>query len=152
MPIVKETVTTSLPIEAAFDYVANFENIAEWDPGVTGVRKMTDAPAGLGTAYDLDLNYGGSDLAMTYTITEFDAPRLVVLEGDGPRSSAIDWIAFTALDDGTRIDYEADIRLKGLLRLTEPFLGRLFARVGEGARAGLDKRLAELSAEGEGTR
>ena len=148
MPIVKETVNTSLPIEAAFDYVANFENIVEWDPGVTAARKTTDAPAGIGTAYDLDLNYGGSDMAMTYTITEFDAPRLVVLEGDGPRSGAVDRIAFTAVEDGTRIDYEADIRLKGLFRLTEPFLGKLFARVGEGARKGLDEQLGALAAGG----
>lgn len=148
MPIVKETVTTSLPIDVAFDYVANFENIVEWDPGVTAARKTAAAPAAVGTAYDLDLNYGGSDLAMTYTITEFDPPRLVVLHGDGARSAAVDRIAFTAVDGGTRIDYEADIRLKGLFRLTEPFLGRLFARVGEGARDGLDRRLAELASPG----
>ncbi len=146
MPIVRETVTTSLPIEAAFDYVANFENIVEWDPGVTAARKSTDGATGVGTAYDLDLNYGGSDLEMTYTITEFNRPHLVVLEGDGPRSGAVDRIAFTAVDDGTRIDYEADIRLKGLFRLTEPFLGKLFARVGQGARQGLEQRLTELAA------
>ena len=147
MPIVKETVTTSLPIQAAFDYVANFENIVEWDPGVMAARKVSDAPAGAGAAYDLDLNYGGSDMAMTYTITEYDSPRLVILEGSGPRAGAVDRIAFSETAEGTRVDYEADIRLKGLFRLTEPFLGKLFARVGEGARAGLDKRLAALAAE-----
>ena len=149
MPIVRETVTTTLPIEATFDYVANFENIVEWDPGVVSARKSVDAPAGVGTAYDLDLNYGGSDMAMTYTITDFDAPRLVVLEGDGPRSEAVDRIAFSATEAGTRIDYEADIRLKGLFRVAEPFLGKLFDRVGDGAREGLDRRLAELADDGE---
>jgi dehydrogenase/reductase SDR family member 12 len=150
MPIVKETVTTSMPIEAAFAYVADFENIVEWDPGVIAARKTTNAPAAVGVAYDLDLNYGGSDMAMTYTITEFDPPRLVILEGDGPRSGAVDRIAFTSVDGGTRIDYEADIRLKGLFRFAEPFLGGLFDRVGEGARAGLDRRLGELAANGKG--
>lgn len=145
MPIVNETVTTSLPIDAVFDYVANFENIVEWDPGVTAARKTSAAPAAVGTAYDLDLNYGGSEMQMTYTITEFDPPRLVVLEGDGARSGAVDRIAFTTVDNGTRIDYEADIRLKGLFRFAEPFLGSLFARVGEGARVGLDRRLSELT-------
>lgn len=148
MPIVTETVTTSLPIDAAFDYVANFENIVEWDPGVTSARRTSDAPAAVGTAYDLDLNYGGSDMEMTYIITELDPPRVVVLEGDGPRSKAVDRITFSAVEDGTRIDYEADIRLKGLLRLSEPFLGKLFARVGEGAREGLDRQLRELEANG----
>lgn len=147
MPTVKEAVTTTLPIEAAFDYVAEFENIVEWDPGVTAAHKTSETPAAVGVAYDLDLNYGGSDMAMTYTITEFDRPRLVVLEGDGVRARAVDRIEFTAVDGGTRIDYEADIRLKGLFRLSEPFLSSLFARVGDGAREGLDRRLRELEAK-----
>jgi carbon monoxide dehydrogenase subunit G len=151
MPIVKETVTTSLPIDSAFDYVANFENIVEWDPGVNAARKRSDAPAAVGTAYDLDLEYGGSNMEMTYTITEFDPPRLVVLEGDGARSGAVDTIAFTAVEGGTRIDYEADIRLKGVFRLAEPFLGKLFTQVGEGARDGLDRRLSELATPGNTT-
>ena len=69
MPVITETVETDLPVEAAFDYVANFENIVEWDPGVTAVRKMSDGPAAVGTEYELDLNYGGSPLSMVYRIT-----------------------------------------------------------------------------------
>ena len=88
---------------------------------------------------------------MTYAITEFDAPRLVVLEGDGDRSGAVDHIAFSEVEQGTRIDYVADIRLKGLFRLAEPFLGKLFARVGDGAREGLDRRLTDLANEAGGS-
>lgn len=146
MPIVRATVTTLLPIEVAFDYVANFENIVEWDPGVIAARKTTDTAAGVGSAYYLDLNYGGSDLAMTYRITEFDAPHLVVLEGDGARSRAVDRISVSEANHATRVEYEADISLKGVFRLAEPFLGKLFARIGEDARDGLDQRFSQLAA------
>ena len=149
MPVITETVETDLPVEAAFDYVADFGNIAEWDPGVTAVRKSTDGPPAVGTEYDLDLNYGGSPISMVYRITEWDPPRRVVLKGDGERTSAVDRISFLPSAQGTSVEYQADIRMKGIYRVAEPFLGKLFRKVGDGAVEGLDRRLRELSA-GEG--
>jgi hypothetical protein len=147
MPVITETVETPLPVEAAFDYVANFEHIVEWDPGVTAVRKTTDGPPSVGSEYDLDLNYGGSPIFMTYRITEWDPPRRVVLEGDGDRTVAVDRISFSASAVGSSVEYQADIRMKGVYRVAEPFLGRLLRRIGEGAAEGLARRMHELSTE-----
>ena len=147
MPVITETVETDLPVEAAFDYVANFEHIVEWDPGVTAVRKTTDGPPSVGTEYDLDLSYGGSPISMVYRITEWDPPRRVVLEGDGDRTFAVDRISFLPSAQGTSVEYHADIRMKGIYRVAEPFLGKLFRKVGDGAVEGLDRRLRELSSE-----
>lgn len=151
MPTVEESVTTPLTPAEVFDYIANFENIVEWDPGVTAAKKVDDEAAGPGSAYDLDLNYGGSDFTMRYTITEFERPTLVTLVGEGSRSTAVDRISFVPVENGTRVHYEADIRLRGLYRMAEPFLGKLFAKVGAGARDGLDRRLRELSTELKGS-
>jgi carbon monoxide dehydrogenase subunit G len=147
MPVITETVETGLHVQEAFDYVANFENIVEWDPGVTAARKMSDGPAEVGTEYDLDLSYGGSPLSMVYRVTEWDPPRRVVLEGDGARSFAIDRISFQPTSEGTSVEYQADIRMKGVFRAVEPFLGKLFRKIGDGAAEGLDRRLRELAAE-----
>jgi len=145
MPVIKRSVSTGLSADVVFDYVANFESIVEWDPGVTACRKLTDGPVRVGSAYELDLRYGGTQLQMTYEVIELDAPRLVVLRGEGGRSAAVDRIAFTAEEGGgTRVDYDAEIEMKGLFRLAQPFLGGLFARVGDGARDGLQRRLAEM--------
>ncbi|MGB5187386.1 MAG: hypothetical protein WBO84_09715, partial [Acidimicrobiia bacterium] len=76
-----------------------------------------------------------------------DPPRRVVLEGDGARSFAIDRISFLPTSKGTSVEYQADIRMKGIYRAAEPFLGKLFRRVGDGAREGMDRRLRELVAE-----
>ena len=147
MPIITESVETDLHIEATFDYVADFENVLEWDPGVTAARKTTDGEPAVGTEYDLVIQYGSSPLSMTYRITEWDPPRRVVLEGDGSRSFAIDRISFFPTATGTVVEYRADIRLKGVYRAAEPFLGKLFRRVGDGAREGMENRLRELAAE-----
>jgi hypothetical protein len=147
MPVITETVETDLHIQAAFDYVADFANVVEWDPGVVSARKVTDGDPAVGTEYDLDIQYGRSPLSMTYRITEWVPPRRVVLEGVGSRSSAIDEISFQPSSRGTLIEYRADIRLKGFYRFAEPFLGKLFRRVGDGARTGMESRLRELSTE-----
>lgn len=150
MPVITETVETDLHVEAAFDYVADFENIVEWDPGVTAVRKTTEGPPAVGTEYDLDLSYGGSPITMTYRITEWDPPRRVILEGDGDRTFAVDRISFLPSGTGSSVEYQADIRMKGIYRVAEPFLGKLFRKIGDGAVEGLDQRLRELSTEGDG--
>ena len=150
MPVITETVESTLHVDAAFDYVANFENIVEWDPGVTAVRKITDGPPAVGTEYDLDLSYGGSPLSMVYRITEWDPPRRVVLEGDGDRTFAVDRISFLPRAEGSSVEYQADIQMKGIYRVAEPFLGKLFRKIGDGAVEGLDRRLRELSTQDGG--
>lgn len=145
MPVITETVETDLSIQDTFDYVANFENIVEWDPGVTAARKVTPGEAGMGTEYALDLQYGGSPLSMVYRITEWERPHLVVLEGDGSRSFAVDRISLHATATTTVVEYQADIRMKGLFRLAQPFLGGLFRTIGTGAAQGLDDRLRALA-------
>jgi hypothetical protein len=79
---------------------------------------------------------------MEYRITDYDPPRRVVLVGEGSGVWSSDEISFTALPDGTRIDYVAEIRLQGPLGLIQPLLGRAFAKIGRGAADGLGAALA----------
>lgn len=149
MTTITEIVETRLPIDQAFEYIANFENIVAWDPGVTAAARVSETQRGVGSEYALELQYGGSPLSMVYRVVEWDAPHLVVLEGDGDRSSAVDRISLLEIPLGTRVVYEADIRLKGIFRLAQPFLGGLFRGIGEGAREGLDARLVELAGQSD---
>jgi carbon monoxide dehydrogenase subunit G len=84
---------------------------------------------------------------MEYRITEFDAPRRVVLTGTGPGVSAVDEIRFERAGAVTRIDYTADIRLGGLLRIAQPFLGAAFAKIGRDALDGMQRALDAQAAE-----
>lgn len=145
MPTVRETVDTTLDPTTVFDYVANFESVQEWDPGVVSSRKLTDGPLDVGSQYEVVVQYGGAPQPMTYTVTEMARPSLVVIEGEGARSITIDRISFREQGGGTVVDYEADIRLRGVYRVAQPFLGKLFAQIGDGAREGLSSRLAELA-------
>jgi carbon monoxide dehydrogenase subunit G len=143
-----ERIDTTLPIEAVFDYVADFANSEEWDPGVETAERLDEGPVGVGSRYRLGVQLGGRVAPMEYRVTEFDPPRRVVLVGEGSGVSAVDDIRFEPAGTGTRIDYTADIRLGGLLRLAQPFLGGAFANVARKAADGMRRTLAERARAG----
>lgn len=137
-----ERIETTLPIDDVFPFVADFANSMHWDPGVATSERIDVGPLGLGARYRLGVRMRGRVAPMEYRITSFDAPRRVVLTGDGSGISATDEIRFEPTTaGGTRVDYTADIRLGGLMRLAQPFLGGAFAKIARDALDGMQRAL-----------
>ena len=109
-----------------------------------------DGLIGLETTYELGVRIGGRVAPMTYRITTFERPDRIVLLGAGSGVDAVDDIRFARSTGGTLIDYTADIRLRGIRWLLEPFLGGTFARIGRDAAAGMADTLAAM-ARADGT-
>lgn len=143
MTKLQEQIQTPLAIEEAFAFVADFANSMHWDPGVERSERIGDGPVGVGARYRLGVHLAGRVAPMEYQITGFEAPNRVVLAGEGSGVTAVDDIRFTPDGTGTRIDYTADIRLGGLLRLVQPFLGGAFSKLGREAVAGMKRALDE---------
>lgn len=145
-----EQIETTLPIEDVFAFVADFANSRHWDPGVATSERIDAGPVGLGARYRLGVRMRGRVAPMEYRITTFEAPRRVVLTGEGSGVSAVDEIRFAPAGTGTRIDYTADIRLAGLMRLAQPFLGGAFAKIARDALDGMQRALEARAAERAG--
>ena len=141
MTTLHERIDTTLSIDETFAYVADFANAQVWDPGVATADRVGDGAVGVGTLYRLGVRLGGRVAPMDYRITVFEPPTRVVLVGSGSGVSAVDEIRFERTDAGTRIDYTADIRLGGVLRLIQPFLGRAFATLARNAVDGMQRTL-----------
>ena len=92
---------------------------------------------------------GGRVAPMEYRITTYEPSRRVVLVGSGSGVDAVDDIRFEPTPDGTRIDYQAEIRLRGILRLLSPFAGGAFARIARNARDGMQRTLDGLVADAD---
>lgn len=146
MAVLRERIDTSLGIEDAFAFVADFANAAKWDPGVATSEQVGTGPVRVGTRYKLGVRMGGRVAQMDYTITQLDAPRRVVLAGEGSGVVAVDDIAFEPAGTGTTIRYTADIQLRGLMRLLTPFAGGAFRKLAENARAGMQRALDQRAA------
>ena len=145
MTRIHERIETALPAEAAFDYISDFANSAEWDPGTASSRRLDDGPVGPGSRYALQVRMGGRLAPMEYRIHRFERPDRVVLLGSGSNVEAIDDIRVERVGERTVIDYTANIHLGGLLRFAEPFLGRSFERIGRQAAAGMATALGALA-------
>jgi carbon monoxide dehydrogenase subunit G len=142
MPVLREQIDTPLPVDEAFAFVADFANAARWDPGVASSERLDAGPVGVGARYRLGIRMGGRVTPMEYEITTFEPARRVVLAGSGSGVVAVDDIRFEAAPDGgTRVDYVADIRLTGVMRLLAPFTGGAFARIARNARDGMQRAL-----------
>ena len=145
-----EQIETILPIEDVFAFVADFADSMRWDPGVATSERIDAGPVGLGARYRLGVRMRGRVASMEYRITTFEAPRRVVLTGEGSGVSAVDEIRFAPAGTGTRIDYTADIRLAGLMRMAQPFLGGAFAKIARDALDGMQRALETRAAERAG--
>ena len=86
---------------------------------------------------------------MEYRITEFDAPNRLVLIGEGSGIWTEDAITFTETPTGTRVGYEAEIKLSGLMGLLQPLLGRAFDGIAKGAVEGMKRELDKLPVSAE---
>jgi hypothetical protein len=100
----------------------------------------------VGSRYRLGIRRGDSVASMEYVVTAFEPLRRVVLEGEGSGVSAVDEIRFEATPGGTRIDYMADIRLRGVRRLAAPFAGGSIAKIVRQGRDGMQRALDERAA------
>ena len=146
-----EVVETRLPLERAFEFIADFSNSERWDPGTAWSRPVGAPRPAVGTAYELGVRMGRRVAKMEYRIVELQPNSRVVLKGSGSNVEATDDIRFERTPAGTRIDYRADIRLTGMLRLVSPFAGGAFAKIGRDARDGMQATLDAL-ADGEPSR
>jgi hypothetical protein len=83
----------------------------------------------------------GRTAEITYEIVEFAADRVVTLRGENATVVSLDRMTFAPSGSGTCVTYDADLALKGPLRIADPLLGLAFRRVGDRALAGLRETL-----------
>ncbi|MFA9269487.1 MAG: SRPBCC family protein [Baekduiaceae bacterium] len=131
------TLDTEKPVDEVFAYLADFSTTEEWDPGVVSASRGEGGPLGVGSTFDLVASFLGRENALTYTVTEYEAPHAITLRGESATVVSLDRITTEPHEGGTRITYDADLSLKGPLRLFDPVLKLAFNRVGDRALEGL---------------
>jgi len=142
-----DAIDLPLPLEEAFDYLADFSTTAEWDPGVAEAKRLTPGAVRLGSRFRVVVSFLGRRIPLEYRIAEFERPSRLVLVGGDASLRSIDEITFVSRPGGTRICYEARLELSGPGRLADPLLDLLFQRIGRAAVRGLRERLAERVSE-----
>jgi hypothetical protein len=137
-----DTVMTSIWSEdEAFSYMADARNFAEWDPGTKRVEQVRGQGGGPGAAFDVTAAVGSRSTVLHYEVTEWDAPRRVVLEAANTFMRLHDEIVIDRVATDTLITYDARITLRGPLKVFDGLLDKKFRTTGERAAAGLRERV-----------
>jgi carbon monoxide dehydrogenase subunit G len=140
----KASLDTPRPPEEMFAYLSDFSTTEEWDPGVIEAKRLGEEPVGEGSEFRLLASFLGRKTPLTYRIVEYDPPHAVTFRGESSTVVSLDRITFEPSGGGgTRITYDADLALKGALKLADPLLRVAFKRVGARALAGLRRTLEE---------
>ena len=69
------TVVSTRSDEETFDYLADFANAAEWDPGTATAEPLDGGPLGLGSRFRLEVRVGTRIDPVDYRIVAYDRPR-----------------------------------------------------------------------------
>jgi hypothetical protein len=133
------TIESTLPPEEAFAYMADFTNAQRWDPSV---RKAELVPGGNSApSFDLVARFAGRNIELRYLTIGSESPRKVVLEAKASSFVSRDTIVVTPGAAGSLVHYDARLIFSGPRRILEPIMQVLFRRLGENAKAGLEREL-----------
>jgi len=141
MAIYTTSIESKLSSAEAFAYMAAFENVAQWDPGVVEAQRLTEGPIKLGTEFQVLAQTGKRRIPLTYEITEFDEGSRLVLSASTSSLRSVDEIRVVANGAGSTVIYKANLSLHGLLGIANPLLSLTFKKIGERARDGLRREL-----------
>lgn len=128
-------VTIQRPPHEVFEYLANFENVPEWNYAIVKTQKTSDGPVGVGTTYRQARSLP-SPSEEAFEVTEFEPDRRLAIRGDlGPFEGTLTY-DLESVPDGTKITNSADLQAHGLLKVAAPLAG---GRVSAAVAANLQK-------------
>jgi carbon monoxide dehydrogenase subunit G len=130
------------PRDQVFAYLSDFSRTREWDPGVVDAERLNGQVLGEGTEFRVLAEFLGRRSELTYRIVEYQPPHAVTLLGENASVISRDRITLESTTAGARVTWDADLALRGVLRIADPLLGLAFKRVGDRALAGLRRTLA----------
>jgi dehydrogenase/reductase SDR family protein 12 len=142
VPETTETTTLPRPADEVFRYLADFGNLAEWDPMFDRSERLDEGPLGVGSRFHVVGSAAGSDVELTLEIVEYDEPRRVVLSGTGDGLRTREDLQVRPADEGCEVTYTSSFETDKP-DLVDAATAPAFWLVGKRAIRGLEDRLGD---------
>jgi carbon monoxide dehydrogenase subunit G len=110
------------PPEAVFAYLADLDNLAEWQSGVVSAEQTSDGEIGVGTTGHLVRQMMGQRLEAPLTLTEYDPPRRLAIASEVSGVKARIELSLAAADGATDLAFAMEIRGSMLTAFMEPMI------------------------------
>ena len=124
MQRVERTARIGAPPDELFAYVADLDNLAEWQSGVTSARRTSDGELGVGATALVTRELMGQRMEAPLTVTEYDPPHRLAIgsEVSGVRAAAIIDLKPTDGERATDVTFAMEIRGSLLTTFMEPMI------------------------------
>lgn len=148
----RTTVHTPADTTTALNYLADFSSLTDWDPSAVESVLISGDSGHIGATYRVRVRLGLITLPFTYEVVEREGPDTnggarVALRAETADVISYDVMTFSpAPGGGTAVTYDADLAPKGYRRLFDPGFALVMRVIGDRARAGLRRVLADLPA------
>jgi uncharacterized membrane protein len=146
--IVRESIDIDAPPERVWAVVAeDVKNAPRWTTNLEKIEKLDDGPPGKGTRYRYHLSLGGNKVQLEVEQDAWNKPKKCAGRFvKGPLKGTWSYTYARRQDGTTRLTYEMDYELTGLLRFAGGLLGPQYAA---GIRQNLE-RLKKYIESGKG--
>ncbi|KJK13213.1 polyketide cyclase [Terrabacter sp. 28] len=128
MPSVTRSFTVRREPVAVIDYLKDFANAEEWDPGTESCTRVGDGPVAVGARWHNVSKIAGVTTELEYELTELTDSR-VVLVGRNDSATSTDTITVVPSGEGSEITYHADLDMHGLANLASPAMKLVFEKL-----------------------
>ena len=128
---INRTFTVDKPRREVFEYLRDFANAEEWDPGTVSCTRIGTGPVGLGSTWHNVSKVLGKETALTYELTRQE-PDHLQFTGKNKTATSTDDIGLAEGErpGTTTITYDSNIELHGPAALGAPIMKVAFEKIG----------------------
>ena len=128
MPTVSRTFSVSPPPRVVIEYLKDFGNAVEWDPGTQRCTRIDSGAIGEGASWHNVSKIYGFTAELTYTLETLSDSNIVFV-GKNSSSTSVEKIYIDAANTGSVITYRNELEMHGLLSLLNPVLKLAFEKL-----------------------
>lgn len=145
MTTISRTFTVDPAPSVVLDYLKDFSNAEQWDPGTEKCERIDSGPVAVGSRWHNTSKIAGVSTELEYELKELTDDK-VVFAGSNDTASTVDTITVRPSGTGSEITYDADIELKGAAKLGTPVVKLVFEKIGTDTKDDMSKVLNGLAA------
>jgi carbon monoxide dehydrogenase subunit G len=144
MTTVTRTFTVTPPPTVVVDYLKDFGNAEQWDPGTQSCTRNDSGPVVVGSSWHNVSKIVGLKAELTYTLEKLTADT-IVLVGKNKGATSTDTITVRPSDSGSEITYQAHLEMHGAAKLISPAMKLIFEKLGNDTQKQLTEVLNALT-------
>jgi len=143
MAEIRRSFTVDKPPGVVVDYLRDFARAQDWDPGTLACTRLDSGPVREGSTWHNVSQFLGRRAELTYRLVREHPDRLTFV-GENRSATSVDDLTFRPAGSGTRVTYQADIRLRGAARLADPLVRLALTRMAGGVVARMSQVINAL--------